>query len=68
MVLLSTSPGDGPVEEEVEKAEKEKGDESHHKKVGQEDIVSHIDGVAPQVCGAQVGKAAQDRSKKLQGN
>ena len=52
MVLLSTSPGDGPVEEEVEKAEKEKGDESHHKKVGQEDIVSHIDGVAPQVCGA----------------
>ena len=44
-MLLSTSPGDSLVEEEVEKAEKEAGDEGHHKKVGKEDIVSHIDGV-----------------------
>ena len=36
-----TSPSDGPVEEEVEKAEQEAGDKSHHKKVGQEDVAPH---------------------------
>ena len=40
-MLLSTSPGDSPKEEEVEKAEKEEGNEGHHKKVGEEEIVPH---------------------------
>ena len=42
--MYCTSPGDGPAEEEVEKANKEEGDEAHHKKVCKEDIVSFKDG------------------------
>ena len=45
MALLSTSPGDSPIEEEVEKVEKEEGDEGHHKKVSKEDVVGQIDGI-----------------------
>ena len=35
-------PADGWVEEKVEKTGKEEGDEGHHKKVGEENIVPHI--------------------------
>ena len=61
MFFYCTLPGDGPVEKEVEKTKKEEGDEGHHNEVGKEDIVPHIDGIAPQFCGAQVGKAAQNK-------
>ena len=40
--MYSASPCDVPVEEEFEKAEKKEGDEGHHKKVGEENIVPHI--------------------------
>ena len=42
MAFFFTQPGDGPVEKEVEKAEKKEGHEGHHKRVGAEDIVPHI--------------------------
>ena len=64
-MLLCTSPGDSLVEEEVEEAEKEEGDEGHHKKVGKEDIVPHIDGVFTQLRGAQVHITEHKRAHEL---
>ena len=54
----SPSPGDSPVEEEVEKAEESEGDEGHHQEVSEEDVVPHVLRVLSQFCGTQLDAQA----------
>ncbi len=54
IMYSSPSPGDSPVEEEVEKAEENEGYEGHHQKISEEDVVPHVGCISSQLSRTQV--------------